>query len=160
VPASLNYHHNCTGGLLEHSIECARIIRDLSIFPQQDRELGITAALLHDIGKIKTIGIDFTRPEIGKAIDHEAITLELGSSALATLDRDYPRLGINLRHILTCRSLRRWGHEPKLPIAHAVQLADRLSSDKSLHHRNPKASENPVVGKMVPNRGEIALASQ
>lgn len=136
APASLNYHHNYPGGLLEHSIQCARIIQDLSIFSQQDRELGIAAALLHDLGKIKTIGVDFSRPELGKAIDHEAITLELCSTALARLDRHHPKLGIDLRHILTCRSLRRWGHEPKLPIAHALQLADRLSSDKQLHLAN------------------------
>ncbi|MFQ5518569.1 MAG: HD domain-containing protein, partial [Mariprofundus sp.] len=73
VPASLNYHHNHPGGLLEHSLECAHIIRDLSIFSQHERELGITAALLHDLGKIKTIGADFSRPELSKAIDHEAI---------------------------------------------------------------------------------------
>jgi len=133
VPASLRYHHNYSGGLLVHSIECATIIRELSIFSQQDRELGITAALLHDLGKIKTIGIDFSRPELGKAIDHEAITLELCASALAGLDMEYPDLGIDLRHVLTCRSIKRWGHEAKLPIAHALQLADRLSSDKSLH---------------------------
>ena len=133
IPASLNYHHNYPGGLLEHSIECACIIQDLSIFPQKDRELGITAALLHDLGKIKTIGIDFSRPEMGKSIDHDAITLELCASGLASLDVEHPKLAIDLRHILTCRSLRRWGHEPKLPIAHAVQLADRLSSDKNLH---------------------------
>lgn len=136
VPASLNYHHNFKGGLLVHSIECARIIQDLSIFSQSDRELGIAAALLHDLGKIKTIGVNFSRPEIGKAIDHDAITLELCSGALARLDMEYPELGISLRHILTCRSTRRWGHEPKLAIAHAVQLADRLSSDKNLHRRS------------------------
>ena len=119
--------------LLVHSLECATIIQKLSIFSQQDRELGIAAALLHDLGKIKTIGINFSRPELGKAIDHEAITLELCASALAQLDREHPQLGIDLRHILTCRSIKRWGHEAKLPIAHALQLADRLSSDKSLH---------------------------
>jgi len=88
--------------------------------------------LLHDLGKIKTIGIDFSRPELGKAIDHEAITLELCASGLAQLDISDSKTGIDLRHILTCRSLKRWGHEPKHPIAHALQLADRLSSDKSL----------------------------
>lgn len=136
VPASLRYHHNFQGGLLEHSLECARIIRDLSIFSQQNRELGITAALLHDLGKIKTIGANFSRPEIGKAIDHEAISLELCALGLASLDKDYPKLGIDLRHILTCRSIKRWGHEPKNPVAHALQLADRLSSDKQLRHVN------------------------
>jgi len=132
VPASLKYHHNYQGGLLEHSLECASIIQDLSIFSQTDRELGISSALLHDLGKIKTIGVNFSRPEIGKSIDHDAITLEICASALAKFDQDYPKLGIDLRHILTCRSTRRWGYEPKIPIAHAVQLADRLSSDRSL----------------------------
>jgi len=133
APASLRHHHNFQGGLMVHSLECATIIRDLSIFSKQEREIGITAALLHDLGKIKTIGTNFSRPEMGKAIDHEAITLELCASGLARLDDDFPEIGIDLRHILTCRSLKRWGHEPKLPIAHALQLADRLSSDKSLH---------------------------
>jgi len=133
VPASLRYHHNFQGGLLVHSLECATIIQELSIFSQQDREIGIAAALLHDLGKIKTIGINCSRPELGKAIDHEAITLELCASTLAQLDREHPQLGIDLRHILTCRSIKRWGHEPKFPIAHALQPADRISSDKSLH---------------------------
>ena len=143
VPASLNYHHNHPGGLLEHSLECANIIRDLSIFPQEDQELGIAAALLHDLGKIKTIGIDFSRPELGKAIDHEAITLELCASALAQLDCDFPELAIDLRHILTCRSIKRWGHEVRHPIAHALQLADRLSSDHSLH-KSTIVAEHPL----------------
>jgi len=133
APASLRYHHNFQGGLLVHSMECARIIRDLSIFSQQDRELGIAVALLHDLGKIKTIGIDFSRPELGKAIDHEAITLELCAPALAKLDVSDPEIGINLRHILTCRSVKRWGREARHPIAHALQLADRISADNSLN---------------------------
>jgi len=133
VPASLKYHHNYSGGLLVHSMECAEIISDLSIFSQQDKELGITAALLHDLGKIKTIGIDFSRPELGKAIDHEAISLELCAPALAQLDISYPELGIDLRHILTCRSVKRWGREAKHPIAYALQLADRISADNNLH---------------------------
>jgi len=144
VPASLNYHHNYSSGLLVHSLECARIISDLSIFNQQDRDLGIAAALLHDLGKIKTIGIDFSRPEIGKSIDHEAITLELCAPALVQLDMEFPKLAIDLRHVLTCRSIKRWGHEAKLPIAHALQLADRLSSDKSLHRTS---SDSGVTAK-------------
>lgn len=160
VPASLNYHHNYPGGLLQHSIECARIIQDLSIFSQQDRELGIAAALLHDLGKIKTIGVDFSRPELGKAIDHEAITLELCSAALARLDMDYPTLGIDLRHILTCRSIRRWGHEVKLPIAHALQLADRLSSDRSLHNGRRVPSRKVFSGNSDQKRGKISLTAQ
>jgi len=143
VPASLKYHHNYQGGLLEHSLECASIIQDLSIFSQTDRELGISSALLHDLGKIKTIGINFSRPEIGKSIDHDAITLEICASALAKFDSNYPKLGIDLRHILTCRSTRRWGYGPKIPIAHAVQLADRLSSDRNLKRASHKPLSAP-----------------
>jgi len=133
APASLRHHHNFQGGLLVHSMECARIILDLSIFSQLDKELGVTAALLHDLGKIKTIGVDCSRPELGKAVDHEAITLELCASALAELDVSDPEIGIDLRHILTCRSIKRWGREARHPIAHALQLADRISADNSLH---------------------------
>lgn len=66
------------------------------------------------------------------SVDHDAITLELCTPAQANLDATYPAIGIDLRHILTCRSIRRWGYELRHPIAHALQLADRLSSDRSL----------------------------
>ena len=117
-----------------HSLECATLIRDLSLLSPLEREMGMTAALLHDLGKIKTIGANFSRPALGKAVDHEAITLELCAIPMANLDASHPELAIDLRHILTCRSIKRWGHEARHPVASVLQMVDRISAEHANHH--------------------------
>lgn len=52
---SLNYHHNYKRGLLEHSIETAEIAASLPLCTQFDRDVFITAVLLHDITKAKAL---------------------------------------------------------------------------------------------------------
>lgn len=54
-PASLSYHHNYPGGLLRHSIECAQMVERYKEFAPDKKELGMVAALFHDIGKILTM---------------------------------------------------------------------------------------------------------
>jgi len=41
-----------------------------------------------------------------------------------------------LRHILTCRSVKRWGYEPRMAIAHLVQLADRFSAELDMERQS------------------------
>ncbi|WP_435276281.1 HD domain-containing protein [Psychrobium sp. nBUS_13] len=69
APASLNHHHNCPGGLIAHSVEVAQIV---STMPWQDddhRDLAITAALLHDIGKVKTLSAQHKRTNVGQWVN-------------------------------------------------------------------------------------------
>jgi 3'-5' exoribonuclease len=52
-PSAIKYHHAYVGGNLEHTINVARIVDLLSSrYPSIDRDLAITGALLHDIGKL------------------------------------------------------------------------------------------------------------
>jgi 3'-5' exoribonuclease len=53
-PSAIKYHHAYVGGNLEHTINVARIV-DLMAgrYPKIDRDLAITGALLHDIGKLR-----------------------------------------------------------------------------------------------------------
>ncbi len=53
APAAMVHHHNYVGGLIEHTYNVARICEVLCAFyPELNRDLLITAALLHDIGKL------------------------------------------------------------------------------------------------------------
>ncbi|MGC9360732.1 MAG: HD domain-containing protein, partial [Anaerolineae bacterium] len=53
APAAKTYHHACIGGLLEHTLSVVRIVETTAaLYPDLDRDLAITAALLHDLGKI------------------------------------------------------------------------------------------------------------
>lgn len=61
APAAQRMHHPYLGGLLEHSVEVARLCDAMArTLPNLDRDLLVTAALLHDIGKIDEI--DYTTP--------------------------------------------------------------------------------------------------
>lgn len=67
------YHHAYIGGLLEHTLSVARLCSFVcDEHPEIDRDLLLTAAILHDVGKTRayTTGpiLDFT--DEGKLIDH------------------------------------------------------------------------------------------
>jgi len=55
VPAAKRYHQAYRHGLLEHSLTVAQAVSAISAtFPGIDREVAVTGALLHDIGKLGT----------------------------------------------------------------------------------------------------------
>ena len=52
-PAGKRYHHAYPHGLLEHSLSVAQAVGAISAtFPGIDRDVAVTGALLHDIGKL------------------------------------------------------------------------------------------------------------
>jgi 3'-5' exoribonuclease len=54
APAAKRYHHSYAHGLLEHSLTVAQGVSALSAtFPGIDRDVAVTGALLHDIGKLE-----------------------------------------------------------------------------------------------------------
>jgi 3'-5' exoribonuclease len=55
APAAKHYHQAYEHGLLEHTVTVGQAVSALSaIFPGIDRDLAVTGALLHDIGKLDT----------------------------------------------------------------------------------------------------------
>ena len=59
APAAKLYHQAYRHGLLEHSLTVAQAVSALSpIFSGIDRDLAVTGALLHDIGKLDTYELD------------------------------------------------------------------------------------------------------
>lgn len=64
APAAKVYHQAYRHGLLEHSLSVAQAVGAISAtFPGIDRDLAVTGALLHDIGKLDAYGGE------GSAID-------------------------------------------------------------------------------------------
>ncbi len=59
APAAKVYHQAYRHGLLEHSLTVAQAVSALSaIFPGIDRDLAVTSALLHDVGKLDVYELD------------------------------------------------------------------------------------------------------
>ena len=58
-PAGKHYHHAYRHGLLEHSLTVAQAVSAISAtFPGIDRDVAVTGALLHDIGKLDAYELD------------------------------------------------------------------------------------------------------
>lgn len=142
APASVHHHHNYVGGLLAHSLETAETASQLKYESTEEREITIIAALLHDIGKIKSYTTHISTSNLGKMVSHDHLTLEVCAGALKQLDKDWPDAAIALRHIWTCASAgSRYGFQPSTPLANIVRFADKFSADcydhKSANWRNP-----------------------
>jgi 3'-5' exoribonuclease len=59
APAAKHYHQAYAGGLLEHTLSVAQAVSAAAnFFPGLDREIAVTGALLHDIGKTEAYNDD------------------------------------------------------------------------------------------------------
>lgn len=133
APAAKRIHHNYLGGLLEHSLEVAELVETVAAFtPGFDRDLALTGALLHDIGKIQEYQcrplIDLT--DEGKLLGHTVIGCEMLRDRLRRVEGMPRRLAVQLEHLLLAHHGElQWG-APVLPQtleAAALHYADLLS---------------------------------
>ncbi len=67
-PGARKVHHSYIGGLLEHTIAVAEIAKFLCEKYDIDRELTITGAIIHDIGKLEEIGSEIKKEETEKGV--------------------------------------------------------------------------------------------
>jgi 3'-5' exoribonuclease len=73
-------HHAYLGGLLEHTVAVATLALELCTVHQRlDRDLLLTAALVHDVGKTRefTYGAEIARSEEGRLLGHVELGLRL-----------------------------------------------------------------------------------
>ena len=133
VPGSLAHHHNIGGGLLRHSLECAEIVKAIPLFPKKDIDLGTVAALLHDVGKIRTLARGSKSNGSCFLLNHDALTLEVIGPYLKQLDEEWPDGGSALRYLLTWKN-HKYRPFPLMTIAEAVISADRISSGLDREH--------------------------
>ena len=119
-PAAKIIHHNYLGGLLEHTLEVVEIcLQATRLYPQQlDQSLLITAAILHDIGKIEEYDAQsyiFEQTDKGRLLGHITIGLEIFRKMLAKLPRFPKNLKIQLEHaLISHHGEKEWG-SPEIP---------------------------------------------
>ena len=149
APAAKQIHHACLGGLLQHTLEVVKICRTaLEIYPQVDRDLLLSGALLHDIGKVKEYSfrrsIDFS--DEGRLIGH----IVLGEEMLVQRARQigsFPEdLLLRLRHMLVSHHGHYEWQSPKRPQtieACILHLADYFSGQVAIFDASIKAGSGP-----------------
>jgi 3'-5' exoribonuclease len=73
-------HHAYLGGLLEHTVAVATLALECcQLHPRLDRDLLLTATLVHDLGKTRefTYGADIERSQEGRMLGHVELGLRL-----------------------------------------------------------------------------------
>lgn len=92
APAAKKMHHAYIGGLLEHTLSMATLAEKIAgHYSGIDRDLLITGAILHDIGKTReleyTFKIDYS--DQGRLLSHIVIGLEMIADKLVNIN-DFP----------------------------------------------------------------------
>ncbi len=124
--AAKTVHHGFIGGLLEHTLGVAGLCDFyVKAYPVLNRDLLITAALCHDIGKTRELSAfplnDYT--DDGQLLGHIVIGTEMVSDIIREIPGFPEVLGSELKHcILSHHGELEYGSPKKPAIAEAVAL--------------------------------------
>ncbi len=133
-PGGKTLHHAHRGGLIEHTLNVVELVKKASeLYPRLDRDLLITAGLLHDLGKIYELEgeLSYDYSDEGKFLGHVVLTDRLLTDKITQLP-DFPQhLADTLSHaVLSHHGQREWGAPvlPSTPEACALHYADNLDA--------------------------------
>lgn len=145
APAAKIHHHNYRGGLLVHTNEIIALCDKIAdIYEDINRDLLITGAILHDIGKIETYDLDdnfsISINKKGQLIDHLYIGANFIEEKCKLLNID-ENVTMNIIHMILSHHGNKelgWGStiDPKTPEAIALHQADDLSAKMNKILRN------------------------
>ncbi len=135
APAAKHYHHAYVHGLLEHSLTVTQAVSALSsIFPGVNRDIAVTGALLHDIGKLDAYqqnGRQIEMTDAGRLHGEIALGYARVRDEIAQIDSFPPELAQALLHIILSHHGSLEHGSPVVPCtreATLVHMADNLGS--------------------------------
>ncbi len=124
--AAKSVHHGFSGGLLEHTLSVVKFCEYMAgAYPILNRDLLITGAICHDIGKVQELSPfpmnDYT--DDGQLLGHIVIGVEMISDAVRSIP-DFPqRLASELKHCIVAHHGELEYGSPKKPaLAEALAL--------------------------------------
>ena len=132
--AAKTVHHGFVGGLLEHTLSVTKLCDYYaSYYPQLNRDLLITAAIFHDIGKIKELSTfpenDYT--DAGQLLGHIMIGAEMVGITMRSIKGFPPTLATELKHCILAHHGELEYGSPKKPAlleALALNFADNTDA--------------------------------
>lgn len=156
APAAKSVHQAYAGGLLEHTLNVARICLCLAdLYPELDRQILLAGAILHDLGKIREYdaGIIIEYTQSGQLLGHTYLGLELLEPFLAASQLE-EGLKEHLRHLVLCHHGEHEYGAAKLPQtaeAFALHHADNLDAKIDCCLANfPDKSKRPAWSARIP----------
>ena len=132
--AAKSVHHGFIGGLLEHTLSVTQLCSMIAgHYPFIDRDLLITGALLHDIGKTSELSPfpqnDYT--DEGQLLGHIIIGARMAEEHIASIDGFPERLRNELVHMILSHHGELEYGSPKKPAlieAMVLSLADNMDA--------------------------------
>lgn len=134
APGGKSIHHAYIGGLLEHTLGVLRLcLAFCELYEDLDKELLITAALLHDLGKAWEYAPGPVREvtDEGRLLGHIHIGFEVLEPLFAKVKDLEPELLMHLKHVILSHHGQYEYGSAKLPMtaeALALHFADNLDS--------------------------------
>jgi 3'-5' exoribonuclease len=166
APAAKTLHHAFVGGLLDHVVSlfrsCDLVARN---YAQIDRDLLLSGAFLHDIGKLHELSyarsISYTTS--GQLLGHMIIELEMLQKKIALVPGFPDELKILLEHMIISHHGQYEFGSPKLPMfpeALMLHYMDDLDSkmesmraqfEREIENEDAWTSYNPSLGRPLLN---------
>ncbi|MBE0572699.1 MAG: HD domain-containing protein [Ignavibacteriaceae bacterium] len=134
APAGKSWHHAYIHGLLEHTLEIIKICELMCEFhPELNKDLILSGAMLHDMGKIEELSYDsaFEYTDKGKLIGHIVIASNIIRDEIKKITNFPAELENNLIHLILSHQGKLEHASPVVPkTAEAIALyqADELSA--------------------------------
>lgn len=129
-------HHGFVGGLLEHTLGVVKLCDFLAAqYPELNRDLLLTAAAFHDIGKMKELSVfpenDYT--DDGQLLGHIYMGTELVRASIRRIQNFPKRLSAELCHcILAHHGELEFGSPKKPALIEAVALSMADNTDAKM----------------------------
>ena len=155
--AAKSVHHGFVGGLLEHTLSVAKMCDYYSsCYPQLNRDLLLTAAIFHDIGKTKELSRfpenDYT--DDGQLLGHIIIGSEMVGKGIRAIPGFPEVLAVELKHCILAHHGELEYGSPKKPAlleALALNFADNTDAKmetmiEALNAGNPGSDNKGWLG--------------
>jgi len=155
APAAKTLHHAYIGGLLDHVVSlcrsCDLICRN---YPQINRDLLLTGAFMHDIGKIHELAYNrsFSYTTRGQLLGHMIIELEMLQAKLAMLPGFPNELKTLVEHLIISHHGEYEFGSPKLPmfpealVLHYLDDLDSKMESMRAHFERESGGEGAWTG--------------
>jgi 3'-5' exoribonuclease len=160
APAAKRYHQAYRHGLLEHSLTVAQAVSAISAtFPGIDRDVAVTGALLHDIGKLQAYEVrsgEISMSDQGRLYGEIPIGFYMIRRTIERIDGFPPELAQAVLHIILSHHGALEHGSPVIPctreatLVHMIDnLGGRLGSFDRLEKELPAGEQWSVYDKAL-----------
>ena len=132
APAAKHNHHAYRHGLLEHSLTVAQTVSTIAAtFPGIDRDIAVTGALLHDIGKLDAYaaaGLAIEMTDAGKLQGEIALGYYAVRTAIDDIEGFPPNLAQAVLHVILSHHGTLEHGSPVLPCTREATLVHMIDN--------------------------------